>query len=137
MSADLHPGASRLVNLPTRDVCRACRAFAAECLVPVGDGAARLCWACAHMVADHGHDVADAAGARCGCPPTEVYPADVRPDLGWRCDDCGAAGEPVGGGCQACAGEVSTAVDREVERLKAEYADRIWDAEQAMRARAS
>lgn len=61
--------------------CEACRSFRPEALTPVGDGAAELCWLCAHHVADHGASLADAATAECECSPDFVYPVGVRAAL--------------------------------------------------------
>jgi len=59
--------------------CLACRAFAAECLVPVGDGAVPMCWLCAHHVVDHGVPLHEAPTACCECLPHEVYPGRSAP----------------------------------------------------------
>lgn len=58
--------------------CQACKTFEAEVLAPVGDGAARLCWLCAHHVAEHDASLQAAPSAECECTPDQVYPADVR-----------------------------------------------------------
>lgn len=57
--------------------CRSCKAFAPECLVPVGDGAAPMCWLCAHHVVDHDCPVEDAWKNECECMPEDIYPAHV------------------------------------------------------------
>jgi hypothetical protein len=57
-------------------LCPKCKAFAAECDTPIGDGAETLCWLCAHDVVHHGATIED--GVRetaCGCTREQVYPA--------------------------------------------------------------
>lgn len=63
--------------------CMACKAFAAECLVPIGDGAVPMCWLCAHHVIDHEVPLHLAHSAECECAPQAVYPhrADEEPQL--------------------------------------------------------
>ena len=58
-------------------VCAACEAFVAECLTPVGEGSAPMCWLCAHHVVEHNCPVREAATAECECTPDEVYPVSV------------------------------------------------------------
>lgn len=58
-------------------VCVACQAFVAECMAPVGDGSAPMCWLCAHHVVDHDVPLHEAAEARCECTPEQVYPVRV------------------------------------------------------------
>lgn len=62
--------------------CASCRAFRAEVVCPVGDGAADLCYLCAHHVAVHEVSLGGAPSAECECGPEEVYPADVRAAMG-------------------------------------------------------
>jgi hypothetical protein len=57
-----------------RKACQACKAFAAECEVPDGEGALSLCWPCAHHIVDHGVTVENAAMAECECHPYQIYP---------------------------------------------------------------
>lgn len=57
-----------------RKACVACGAFAAECEVPVGEGAAPMCWNCAHHVVDHGVPLHEAMTAECECTPDQIYP---------------------------------------------------------------
>ena len=57
-----------------KESCHACRAFAPECLVPVGEGAVPMCWLCAHHAIEHGADPSAAACAECECTPGEIYP---------------------------------------------------------------
>lgn len=61
---------------PPPNACACCRAFAAECLLPIGDGAIAACWLCAHAVAEHGCAPGDAMTHECECPPENVYPLD-------------------------------------------------------------
>jgi hypothetical protein len=56
-------------------LCPKCKAFAAECDTPIGDGAETLCWLCAHDVVHHGAALEDGPGRTCGCAKTDVYPA--------------------------------------------------------------
>lgn len=58
--------------------CESCRTFAAEVLVPNGDGASRVCWICAHAVAEHEISVAHAHAHTCDCTARQIYPHDVR-----------------------------------------------------------
>lgn len=60
-----------------KSVCVACGSFLAECVAPVGESSAALCWPCAHHVVDHGVALCDAMNAECDCPPEKVYPASV------------------------------------------------------------
>jgi hypothetical protein len=57
--------------------CVACKAFAATCLVPVGEGAMPMCWLCAHHVIEHDEPLHNAHAAGCGCLPADIYPASV------------------------------------------------------------
>ncbi len=66
----------------TKKACMACKAFAAECLVPVGDGAMPMCWLCAHHVIDHESPIHEACEARCECHPHQIYPGrEVQVDV--------------------------------------------------------
>lgn len=68
----------KLADLKTaKGTCVACKAFTAECLVPVGEAAVPMCWLCAHHVIDHDTLVHEALEARCECTPEDVYPASV------------------------------------------------------------
>jgi hypothetical protein len=58
-------------------VCVACEAFLAECVVPVGEASAAMCWLCAHHVVDHEVPVHLAVEAECDCTPEQVYPKHV------------------------------------------------------------
>lgn len=65
--------------------CPGCRAFVPECLVPcevlyptaTSGPPVRLCWLCAHVIADHGAtlDTAVEAIGSCSCALEDVYPA--------------------------------------------------------------
>jgi hypothetical protein len=57
--------------------CVACKAFVAECMAPVGEGSAAMCWLCAHHVVDHDVSLHEAAEARCECTPEQIYPKRV------------------------------------------------------------
>jgi hypothetical protein len=57
-----------------KKACKACNAFAPECLVPVGDLAVPMCWLCAHHVVEHDTPLTEAMEARCECLPSEIYP---------------------------------------------------------------
>lgn len=59
---------------PDREACAACKAFAAECLVPVGDDAVPMCWLCAHHVVDHDTPIEGACEGECDCRPHQIYP---------------------------------------------------------------
>ncbi len=71
---------------PERASCRACRTFAPECLVPVGDDALPMCWLCAHHVIEHDVALQAAHSAECDCLPQAIYPnracviATVKPE---------------------------------------------------------
>lgn len=58
-------------------VCAACKAFAAECMVPHGEGSLSMCWLCAHHVVDHEVPLARAMEAQCECAPEDIYPVRV------------------------------------------------------------
>lgn len=60
-----------------KKVCLACKAFVAECLVPVGDGAMQMCWLCAHQVIEHDAPLHTAHSAECACRRDEIYPKAV------------------------------------------------------------
>lgn len=74
-----------MIDLPRLDVrrprmtpaCEACHTFAPEVLAPVGDGAARLCWLCAHHATEHEQPIELCAAAECECTREEIYPVDV------------------------------------------------------------
>lgn len=57
--------------------CENCKAYAAECETPVGDGAASLCWLCAHDITFHGLPLGELREGPCGCARHQVYPAAV------------------------------------------------------------
>ncbi len=59
---------------PERVACRACRTFAPECLVPVGDDAVPMCWLCAHHVTEHNAPPNAPLAVECKCPAHEIYP---------------------------------------------------------------
>lgn len=58
-------------------MCRACKAYKAECYVPIGDVSAQMCWLCAHAVVDHDCPLHEAATHECECLPHEIYPNRV------------------------------------------------------------
>jgi hypothetical protein len=66
---------------PDAKLCVACKGFRAECIVPVGEASAPMCWLCAHHVADHDCAPGDAATAECECLPHEIYPGRVPPTV--------------------------------------------------------
>lgn len=66
---------------PEPKLCVACKGFRAECIVPVGEGSAPMCWLCAHHVADHECAIHDAATAECECLPHEIYPGRQAPTV--------------------------------------------------------
>lgn len=57
-----------------RKGCVACQTFAPECIVPVGDASAPMCWLCAHHVVEHNVPVSKAYNAECECLPQAIYP---------------------------------------------------------------
>lgn len=57
-------------------VCPKCKAFAAECETPTGDGAETLCWLCAHDVVHHGATIESGPARPCGCSKQEIYPLE-------------------------------------------------------------
>lgn len=59
---------------PERKICVACKTFAAECIVPVGEASAPMCWVCAHHVVEHECPPHEAGTAECECSPHEIYP---------------------------------------------------------------
>lgn len=59
---------------PEWEMCRACKAFKAECYVPIGDESAQMCWLCAHAVVEHDCPLHEAATNKCECMPQDVYP---------------------------------------------------------------
>lgn len=54
--------------------CVACKAFAAECIVPIGEASAAMCWICAHHIIEHECRITEAGSAKCKCPPHKIYP---------------------------------------------------------------
>lgn len=66
---------------PPVKICMACNAFRAECLVPVGEASAPMCWLCAHHVVDHECALHEAATAECECLPHEIYPGRTPPTV--------------------------------------------------------
>lgn len=83
------------------DTCVACCAFAAECITPVGDGAAELCWLCAHQVTEHAKALEAAASARCSCKPEGIYPPRYMAKRRQRLE--ALTGEPLGHAAQPAA----------------------------------
>lgn len=85
MSVGRKGGVVKLNNLqpykepppPERASCRACKTFAPECLVPVGDLAVPMCWLCAHHYVDHDVPLGQAHAAECDCMPHDIYPGRV------------------------------------------------------------
>lgn len=74
----------KLVKQPKRiepewKMCVACKAFLAECFVPVGEASAQMCWLCAHAVADHDCAPHAAATHECECAPWQIYPNRAAP----------------------------------------------------------
>lgn len=65
----------------TPRTCVACKAFKAECQVPIGEGSTAMCWLCAHHVVDHDTPVHEASTAECECSPSAIYPAHVYHDI--------------------------------------------------------
>lgn len=69
-------------------VCVACKAFRAECVVPVGEASAPMCWLCAHHVVDHECPPHKAMTAECECAPELIYPGRSAPPINasalWR-----------------------------------------------------
>jgi hypothetical protein len=67
---------SPFVPPPPREpeVCRACKVFTPEVLVPNGHGALPMCWLCAHHVVEHGTGISQAYAARCECSHDEIFP---------------------------------------------------------------
>jgi hypothetical protein len=59
---------------PERQACVACRTYAPECLVPMGDEALPMCWLCAHHVVEHDTAVEHAYCAECECTPQQIFP---------------------------------------------------------------
>lgn len=59
---------------PEKKTCAACKSFAPECLVPVGELAVAMCWLCAHHVVEHDASIGDAPAGRCSCLPHDIYP---------------------------------------------------------------
>ena len=72
--------------------CTACKAFAAECQVPIGEGSAAMCWLCAHHVVDHEVAIHEAATAECECTPENVYPMRVLQARVMQLEECKARG---------------------------------------------
>lgn len=59
---------------PEPKTCVACKAFRAECVVPVDESSAPMCWLCAHHVVDHDCAPHEAMTAECECLPHRIYP---------------------------------------------------------------
>lgn len=59
---------------PEPKVCVACKSFRAECLVPVGEASAPMCWVCAHHVVEHDCKLEGVIEAWCECSPLSIYP---------------------------------------------------------------
>ena len=66
---------------PEPKLCVACSGFRAECMAPVGEDSAPMCWLCAHHVVDHGCSMQGASTAECECAPHEIYPGREPPTL--------------------------------------------------------
>lgn len=68
---------------PEPKMCVACKGYRAECVVPVGEASAPMCWLCAHHVVDHGVAPELATTAECECLPHQIYPGRNQPlDMG-------------------------------------------------------
>lgn len=79
---------------PPVKICVACNAFRAECIVPVREASAPMCWLCAHHVVDHERDLHEAMTAECECLPHQIYPDREPPrHAGW------CSGDDCTGGC--------------------------------------
>ncbi len=61
---------------PVVKECQSCRVFAGEVQTPIGDGAALLCWLCAHDATCHDMELGTIS-AGCSCSSSEIYPAHV------------------------------------------------------------
>jgi hypothetical protein len=48
--------------------CVACEREPADCVAPIGDGAASMCWRCAHAIVENDATIATAAIASCSYP---------------------------------------------------------------------
>lgn len=66
------------LELAKKALCR-CRAFKAECLVPVvgEEDAIAACWVCAHDYLEHDRPLGTAPGLPCDCSREQIYPARV------------------------------------------------------------
>lgn len=71
---DLTPFIAPVVIKPS---CASCKAFAPDCIVPVGDGGYPMCWLCAHHVVEHEVCVEHAFVGECDCGPDDIYPEHV------------------------------------------------------------
>ncbi len=60
-----------------KPVCRSCKTFTPDVLVPVGQGAISLCWICAHHVIEHGVPLDKAGAGECECLPEAIYPESL------------------------------------------------------------
>lgn len=61
---------------PPKPTCNACKAYAPEVIVPLGEGAIELCWLCAHHHVDHGVPLSECpTSERCEHAPHEIYPS--------------------------------------------------------------
>lgn len=58
-------------------LCPKCKALAAVCETPIGDGAETLCWLCAHDVVRHGATLEGGPRDACGCSKQEIYPSHI------------------------------------------------------------
>jgi hypothetical protein len=67
-----------------KPACDCCKAFAPECLVPMGDGAMKMCWLCAHAVVEHDVPVDSALHHRCKCSAQDIYPATSAQATRWE-----------------------------------------------------
>lgn len=59
---------------PEPKPCAACKGMRAECVAPIGESSAALCWLCAHHVVDHECTLESAVTNECDCLPHEIYP---------------------------------------------------------------
>lgn len=64
---------------PEPKMCVACKGMRAECVVPIGESSAPMCWLCAHHVVDHGCEPHEAVTHECECLPHQIYPGRNRP----------------------------------------------------------
>lgn len=99
---------------PEPKLCLACKAFRAECVAPVGESSAPMCWACAHHVVEHDCPPHLAAEARCECLPREIYPYRAEAEDMWDglYAACGIDNHPP----------ASTEKQRSIEEINADIA---------------